>query len=264
MEVSASFSTNQRSFAHFSSDLHPDNIAVKVHGLEHWSTQEIKEKLGEPIKVKTMRQDGESRVPGYRVVPISWGRLGKDSFLNSEIRILDFGEATSGVGRTEPLKTSYPYRAPEAYFEPTVGFPADIWAFGCVVFELFDDFRLINCSSVLSIPGPDRILFEMVGILGRLPPQWWDSWKEREKWIDENGERSSQCKVYSGREWPQSLDKRITHMRPADQLNSHDAAGLVRVLQECLEYEPTRRATAQRVYEICKHQGWDKPPKHYK
>ena len=65
------------------------------------------------------------------------------------------------------------YQPPEVRFEGRVGFEADIWTLGCVIFEIRAGFPLFE-----SFMGSDiDVLKQTVETLGRLPDPWWGAFE---------------------------------------------------------------------------------------
>lgn len=80
------------------------------------------------------------------------------------------------------------YQLPEARFEGRVGLEADVWALGCVIFEIRAGFALFE-----SFSGSDiDILRQMVETLKRLPDLWWAAFEQRVLWFEEDGQPKSE------------------------------------------------------------------------
>jgi len=87
-----------------------------------------------------------------------------DAAEGPRLRICDFGMShvvPSGTPPTPSVTTSW-YRSPEICCGAPYGFPADMWAAGCVIFEMFSGFAFLrDCTD------NNNMLFS--AILGRLP-----------------------------------------------------------------------------------------------
>ena len=107
--------------------------------------------------------------PEYVVVPVELGRL-PSNYLSTRLRIIDFDHAFST--KTAPKQLShipYQYLAPENIFTLANGPPADIWALGCILYELrypMAPFQDLMGSSPLATAS------RMCEILGNLPREW--------------------------------------------------------------------------------------------
>ena len=52
---------------------------------------------------------------------------------------------------------------------------ADVWAFACTVFVLFDGGALFESGCFATAEGA---LYDMVDTLGILPQRWWEKWEQ--------------------------------------------------------------------------------------
>lgn len=112
-------------------------------------------------------------------------------FVTKQIHVIDFGESfdissppLNGVG------TPLSLMAPELYFDKDASFASDVWALGCLLYE-------IRAGRPLFYPffdTDDEYLVEVVQTLGRLPDRWWQAWEERGNYFKEDGT----AREYSG------------------------------------------------------------------
>lgn len=120
------------------------------------------------------------------VAAVKSPHIATPNILQEDIFLVDFGmsfPADRKPADYEPA-TQVLFVTPEAYFDGDVSFASDVWALACVIFQIragvspFDAwFDTINPT-----------LKEMVWTLGRLPDPWWDSWEERRRSFEENGD----------------------------------------------------------------------------
>ncbi|KAK9483125.1 kinase-like domain-containing protein, partial [Lipomyces starkeyi] len=75
------------------------------------------------------------------------------------------------------------YCAPEVYFERKMSNWSDVWALGCIIFEMRAGRQLFESF----LGGPHEVLLQIVQILGKLPEPWWSSWDKRHVYFDEDG-----------------------------------------------------------------------------
>ncbi|KAI1125303.1 kinase-like protein [Nemania abortiva] len=151
------------------SDLKPQNVLMKIHGLDEMDKEQVMELLDEPelIEVETVSGDPpQPRAPEYLVcaLPSSWCY----SLITDSVAIVDFGE--SFFANNPPKKPGHTpsYAAPEVYFEGSgePGFSSDIWSLACTIFEIRDGNPLFNS---LSTEGLYRCTRDLEFFLGALP-----------------------------------------------------------------------------------------------
>lgn len=74
------------------------------------------------------------------------------------------------------------YLAPEIRLKPEISEASDIWALGCVFYELY-----AGQSLFVTFESQDETFSHLVHILGRFPSRWWDTWYGRHKYFEEDG-----------------------------------------------------------------------------
>ena len=94
-----------------------------------------------------------------------------------EIQLVDFGlsfsfDSPPGV---EGLGIPCAYRAPETIFDAKVDQRSEIWALGCVLYELRNGQKLFKSRKGEN----DEILVQIFKILGRVPKIWEKAWMEK-------------------------------------------------------------------------------------
>lgn len=140
-------------------DLHPKNIAFALPDFNHWTVNEVQDRFGEPNKWPLRRINGEPtgpEAPPYTVIPAYFWCLGNEN-ITKEVRIIDFGEASSISESRSKLHIPMPFCAPAAFFDEDVTRLADIWAFACNVFELFSPSSLFQEDGTLfQVDGRDK------------------------------------------------------------------------------------------------------------
>jgi serine/threonine protein kinase len=94
-----------------------------------------------------------------------------------EIQLVDFGLSFSfdNPPGVEDLAIPCAYRAPETIFDAKVDQWSEIWALGCVLYELRNGQKLFESRS----GRKDEILVQILKILGRLPKIWEKAWMEK-------------------------------------------------------------------------------------
>ncbi|MCJ1250219.1 hypothetical protein MMC30_007445 [Trapelia coarctata] len=235
-------------------DIRTCNIAFQFPNIDSWTIEQVHEYFGEPgIEgiSRYGRQPLGPEVPPHSVYPAYLGSPGEEG-LTKKIKIIDFGEASFAEKPQKELATMIQLQPPETLFNQSVGLPADIWALGCTMFEIFGKTALFADADHF-IPSKHDVLLEMVDTLGMLPDRWWKEWDIGHHFFFNDGTRTSHSS-YLGE--PRSLLDRVSHMRrncygakkeDPEQMSSEDAAGLLKLLISMLEYEPSKRATAEEV-----------------
>ncbi|KAJ8132667.1 hypothetical protein O1611_g957 [Lasiodiplodia mahajangana] len=150
-------------------DLKPQNVLMKLDGLDTMDRDQVIELLGEPelIEVETVSGDPpQPKAPEYVVCPVSssWCK----SLISSSVAIVDFGE--SFFVEAPPKRPGHTaiYAAPEVFFEGSwpPGLYSDIWSLACTIFEIRDGGPLFMS---LSRPGLYHSLSDLELFIGALP-----------------------------------------------------------------------------------------------
>ncbi|KAL8748088.1 MAG: hypothetical protein Q9190_000116 [Brigantiaea leucoxantha] len=232
-------------------DFYSKNVAFKLPSLDSWPVEQVYEAFGSPDKHAITRKEGNSlgsAAPPYAVVSAF---LKLERSPNDDIAIIDFGAAFTATESQKTCRTPLPFQAPEAQLGEPAGQPADMWAFACTVFELFDNESLFRKSD---FDNDSVVLAEIVDALGRLPEQWWAKWKWRAEHYEEDGTKKIEGLTEEYRV-VKPLKARIQQIRSsppaaveeAEKLSEEDVIGLEQLLRMCLRYDPSERATAEDV-----------------
>jgi serine/threonine-protein kinase SRPK3 len=226
-----------------------------------WSDAEVYAHLGDPEteNVRTRdRQPPGPHAPAMLVAPIQDSKM-LDATLLQESIIVGYIVA-SPPSSYEP-GTVLNYQSPEARFEGCMGLEADIWALGCVIFEIRAGFALFE-----SFLGSDvDILRQMVETLGRLPDPWWAAFEQRALWFEGDGQPKSEqdqerggvlLKAYrsyiraklleiGGQDDPLSEDEGPVIEKPGVRLPEEEVGLLEDLLEKMLKYIPEERIRIQ-------------------
>lgn len=172
-------------------DLHTGNVLLRfapdddIHSL---SRSGFYERFGEPYQKTVELVDGvngeqpahDPRVPTHGVAPAFLGCRPQEVTLpESAILLADFGESyvpsASPASQRNYCHAPLQLTPPEAHFAVgELGFPADIWALACVIWEV-----VCGSGSLFGtgfFPDEDTLRKDWVHVLGRLPDEWWDAW----------------------------------------------------------------------------------------
>jgi serine/threonine-protein kinase SRPK3 len=108
-------------------------------------------------------------------------------FLSEDILLDDFGCAFPShdpPSNPDEIGLTISYSAPEDIFDSKMRVYPDIWALGCVLFEIRSGGQLFGDW----IGTKEDVLRQMVQAFGKLPEPWWSKWKNRGLYFDEDGE----------------------------------------------------------------------------
>lgn len=241
---------------HFLLDLHSHNVTSHLPNMNLWTVDQLYENLGKPERCPISRCDGQPlgpEAPPYTVLPAQFWRLGKET-MTTQIKIIDFGEASFLPHDRKELNTPLPFRAPESFFGGSLGPAADVWAFGCMVFNLFGQGQLFDAF----VPSQDLILAEMVGALGTLPSQWWDRWGKRDLFFPSDGLpntgdapwHAEELKPLAMRIQEITLDREHGSEEKPGAFTPEELTNLQNLLTMVLRYIPSERATVEEILKL--------------
>ena len=171
----------------------------------------------------------------------------------TDISILDFGGASLASDAREHCVTLIVNQAPEVLLEEAVDQPADVWAFACTVFALFDNTRIFE----VGMATESDILSEIVDALGPLPQHLWNKWKYKWEHYEEDGTQKLE-RMMPEYAVHRPLARRIELIRSAlpsiardtEQLSDNDKAGLRQLLKACFKYGTRERMTAGEILKL--------------
>jgi serine/threonine protein kinase len=252
-------------------DLYTGNILLRfaagddIHSL---SGSAFYDRFGQPFLEPVERFDAGSGgprpaldhgVPTHAVVEAWLGCRPQDvTIAESFIYLADFGESYMPSGpRTEAHTYCHaPPRVtpPEAHFATgELGFPADIWALACVIWDVFG-----GCGSLFGsafFQGDDQLRRDWVDVFGRLPDEWWDAWDgdyRRDLFTEDGAVREDRRDDYVDSD--PGLEGRFELMvqgprREEDmqKVSDEEKTALLKMLRAMLSYEPADRIKAQDV-----------------
>lgn len=239
-------------------DLYPRNVVTQLPNINSLTIEQLYSSFSKPELEPITRCDKKPlgpEVPPYAVLPAYFWSVGIENLIK-RIQIIDFGEAFLFQENRKELYIPLSYRAPESYFNEVVGTPADIWAFGCTVFDLFGHGNIFETY----MPTPQSILSEIISILGPLPSVWRQ--KERipsdspffhliKDTTSDSNPNNSETLASCIREMRSStFDSQETSQSVlSDSFVSEAASNLENLLTGCLKYIPAERSTAQEIVE---------------
>lgn len=245
-------------------DLHTGNVLLRFAAADdiHTISQSaFYERFGEPYQEPVKRIDGGDisiGVPAHGVMPAFLGCRPQEVALSeSAILLTDFGESyvpsASGSQRTHchaPLRVT----PPEAHFATgELGFPADIWALACVIWEVVSGSGSLFGSGFFR--NNDTLRQDWVHALCRLPDEWWDVWdgEFRRNLFTEDGvvrydRRDHFINCVPGLEG--RLELLVQEPRREEEMEEfpdEEKAALLEMLRGMLAYKPADRIDAEDV-----------------
>lgn len=230
-----------QAFANTATDLTDNNVLFQIEGIHDWTEEEIYQNLG-PLKTEPLLCEDGTPSPPFAprdvVEPLDysnfdWSKLSSTPFL------ADFGEAFFVDKPPEGLGTPLMFTAPELLFGYSPSCAVDLWALGCLVYEITTREWLLP---ILFHWDPE-LLFMAIDTIGALPRRWRYLFYDK-KFDLEYHPRWFDNRVKRGR-WLDTLIKE----RTPDQ-SSKEQSALIDLLHKLLVFEPSHRATAA---EIAKH-----------
>lgn len=237
-------------------DLHPHNVVTQIPNIDSWTVEQLYSSFSEPELVPITRCDNKPlgpEAPPYAVPPAYFWSVGLEKLLK-RIQIIDFSEAFVLPENRRELCVPLPYRAPESFFNEVVGTPADIWTFGCTIFDFFGHRDLFDTF----IPTPQSILSDMISVLGPLPSVWGQKGRIPSDSpffhiIKDNTSASNPNYSKPLASFIQGMRSTTSHSQQNSQLAmsnafvSEAATNLEILLTSCLKYVPAERPTAQEI-----------------
>ncbi len=207
-----------------------------------WSELEVYEHLGQPHteKIRSLTGAGPGpHAPAKIVEAIQYANL-DENLLTGNVRIIDFGEAFFlNDPRREFLGTPAAYLAPEMLFGRSASAASDVWALGCLTFEVLA-LRPFICVFFGSF---EEALSEVVQTLGPLPKAWQHSYHN--KTLESKLEPGQKDPWFDSSDLRHPLESLIGKVKP--QLTDKEITSLLGLLKGALQYEPTERLSAKQI-----------------
>ncbi|PLB42182.1 protein kinase-like protein [Aspergillus candidus] len=246
---------HERGFMH--GDLHRGNILLLFQAqsdLDNLSTRELYELYGKPDLVPVTRYDGQPPPPGvpkHGVIPIWLGASSKKITLpEARIILTDFGE-TFSPAREKRFESRTPLliRPPEALFEPTrpLTFSSDIWSLACTIWDIVAQRSLFEGF----LTDEDDMTCQQIAALGPLPRKWWERWKGRGNYFNDDGEPNNRAtSQYGPLEDSFELDVQKARVREGmSPFGSGERDAFFEMMRSMLAFRPEERLSVQQVLE---------------
>ena len=164
-------------------------------------------------------------------------RFNEDYINNPNIVIADFGAAcTEDESYDEDFGTRY-YRAPEIILLGEITDKVDIWAAGCILYELLVGTFLFDPDKDKNKTRDYYHMLEISKVCGRFSKKFLKSTKHWKKFFDKSGEvKDTEYREYY--DWDELLEK-------ID--NYQDRQLLINLLKQMLDINPSTRISAEKI-----------------
>ncbi|TDL22501.1 kinase-like protein [Rickenella mellea] len=235
---------HRRNVAH--GDLYLNNILLYSPRIASWSEKDVEMYLGKPVTPPLRSKDGtplkdDPSRPKYLVsqrhyVEPSFLRL---CFEDPHVKICDFSEAfVPSLLHPRRLATPNLFRPPEGLLGilPHATLESDIWALAVLFHVIFTGGMGLFFGGV-----DDRILREMVLLLGKLPEPWWSLWDKRNMFFDEEG------KLLSTHVKETPMSGVFLKVDTESMGDCEERMMFEKLLRSMVHYEADRRITAEEV-----------------
>jgi serine/threonine-protein kinase SRPK3 len=216
-------------------------VLFEIKGLRDWTADAIYRYLEPPRTTPLLLLDG-TPAPGFAptnvVDALNYSRLDMEQ-LSGNVLITDFGEAFFRNNVPEGLGTPVSFPSPEMLFGYPPSYAVDLWALGCLVFEIYT-FRVLIPTAFGS---HEEALAMATETIGALPEEWQESYYDKERllanvewkhrWFDDQIKRE------------RTLDSQIRKHVP--ELSQDQHTTFLQLLESVLVFQPSRRLAAAEV-----------------
>ncbi|KAK9255338.1 kinase-like domain-containing protein [Lipomyces tetrasporus] len=165
---------HSRGVSHGRLDLSTSNVLIQLAHVDAWSDQDVYELLGSPVTDRVRLFSGElnnmTSAPEYLVAPANLPNL-ESKWLAEKILLVDFGQSFMLQQPHNDVGFTMSYCAPEVYFDGKRTVWSDIWALGCMIFEIRAGCQLFESF----LGGPHEVILQIVETLGKLPEPWMEN-----------------------------------------------------------------------------------------
>ncbi|OCT49921.1 hypothetical protein CLCR_06906 [Cladophialophora carrionii] len=233
-------------------DLYSRNVLFAAPEIAALPEEQIMSRLGRPRTGPVCRRDGqglEPSVPSYLVSPKSI--RGSDS----EIKIMDLGNAFFHNSPPRLLATPWHVRAPEAVYSQRLSKYVDMWSMGCLLFEIITGRTFMDAF----LADRNGMMTGLNAVLGSPPTQWLgDPDTETRELVTQARTRDMALDRYLQLNYDQDDDQLLDcededeipveeYEKPKREFTDEELRALSRVLSRLLSYDPTSRGTPQEL-----------------
>ncbi|KAK0449753.1 kinase-like domain-containing protein [Desarmillaria tabescens] len=154
---------------------------------------------------------------------------------NLNVKLIDYGEAQ--LANAKHMDDSQPsmFCPPESILGFSWSTPSDIWAVGCMVFELVGDYHLFRQDNFDNAVHIQQITER----IGKIPSTFLVDCQYGSRYFDRNGD------LVQVKDWDEcSIERTVKGVSEAKNL---DLNGLDGFLRACLIWDPRKRSTAAQL-----------------
>ncbi|KAG8801672.1 hypothetical protein FRC17_006589, partial [Serendipita sp. 399] len=187
-----------------------------------------------------MSEDGIVRVAASQPLPM----ISNEEALKATYVLGDFGCAANAEFRQDHPITSPTLRPPEVFLSGPWGIEADIWAFGCLVFEMITGKSLFKHepNAELGLDDTEHMLYQMIVYSGEdFPRDLLDQLPTADRYFN------SECNLKSNPTIPETIIEFLFENHKV--MSPLDNAKTANFMRRCLSLPPNARATAAELLE---------------
>ncbi|KAF2794050.1 kinase-like protein [Melanomma pulvis-pyrius CBS 109.77] len=216
-------------------DLTDTNVLFELSNFNSWTITQVYQRLGQPRREKIRLRKGSSpgpSAPRKIVEAVQYDNVDEE-WLSGGIRIADFGVCFLADCPPERLPTPVSFTAPEVFFQQKASTGSDVWALGCLIFQL----RTSHLLFPAFFGQPGEAVGRIVQTLGSLPKDW------QHRFV--NCDLGDDHWFFNENKREFSLESQISKVEP--KLTSDEAADFLSLLRGIFTYESDKRLSAQQI-----------------
>lgn len=180
------------------------------------------------------------------------------SLAESRIIVNDYSESFQPAVNSEVTSCTPLVLQPPEMLQGTkalASFPAEIWSLACIVFGVMGQRLLFD----IFCPDKDAVLGEHVDALGRLPEEWWASWRNRAKFFDDQAQSVKGDPRWSLEYRLESFIQEPRRKYGMAEMDDEEKQAFLELMRSMLKFRPEDRASAQQVLESKWMRVWARP-----
>ncbi|KEY69293.1 hypothetical protein S7711_01744 [Stachybotrys chartarum IBT 7711] len=238
-------------------NLHMGNILLECDSmvLENADLERLRQTLWDTVALKRLDGQKDTFAPQYLVQPNPL----KD--FRSRIRyvLTDLSGGFEAKDASEvPATMLEHYRSPEFTLGEDIGTPVDVWAFGCLTFQLLCN-KTLFAPEMSKISAPiqdpmDNHLVRIVEVAGPLQKVHYEAWPNGRKYVTGFGFSQHIADGQGPRWFPMptvpaqiGILEELFYKHKAADMNDKAASQAVNLIRKCLNTYPVARATVPEI-----------------